>query len=278
TGDKNDEGATKLTLPMAYKASDLDPPKNLWVQGVKESAQMGDVKISISAGRKELSSVRFTVVWVDKPVVRWKETDNVSDKNAKRDNYQNYTIDKNFKLGFQDFQDHWGFGTEAGGTVHPNKFKFPGSDLHLDRDVEVSVFRGANLWRPPESFSATIPPGNDIKTRMLCDDPAADVYPPWKGTTIFGLDTPGLALKEGPDAIQPKGTIFRARANFKAFASVLAQGEAVRCSEISYYYMRISMQQTAAPDGNTWVRINDVAHDNEVGAASYPTPLTWDLQ
>ena len=74
----------------------------------------------------------------------------------------------------------------------------------------------------------------------------------------------------------PVNTIRRARDNFKAFASVHAQGKDVRCSEVTEYFVVLSMKQTTAPQGKAWVQVNDVANDNQVALGT--TKTTWNLQ
>jgi hypothetical protein len=258
-----DVNGTKVALPKKFPAAAL--PKDLWVQGVKESDSMRDVTITISAAGKELSSVRFTVLWVEKPDVTWSGT--LSPKNAKRNGYKDWTAGKNFDLKFQRYTaihgSRWGFGTEASGKVHPPNFKYPGSHLMLARDVEQARFHNrVRVAYVP--FNTTIPPGKDTGGGFARDD-----LPP----TLFDWDAPGVGIKT-----QPSGYIDRRRDNFKAFASVHVQGQDVRCSEITSYFVVLSMKQTAAPTGHTWVQINDVpgGGDNKVAAGVSNT--TWDLK
>ena len=251
-------GGTKLTLPVEFPAASL--PKDLFVQGVTESDSMRDVKISISAAGKELDSVKFTVLWVEKPVMSF--SGQLSAHNAKRNNYKNWTKTKNFDLKLQEYDDRWGVGTQAAGKVHPAKFKFAGSALKLERDNNFAYFNGSTQTLS-QGFRATIPPGQDTGPDWARDD-----LPP----TIFDFDAPGVSNRD----VYPASTIIRMRGNYKAFASVHVQGKDVRCSEVTEYFVVISMKQTGAPSGNTYTQENGVAGDNK--AAEGTTKTTWDLK
>jgi hypothetical protein len=94
------------------------------------------------------------------------------------------------------------------------------------------------------------------------DSPYGAIYD-WDYPRIYKTDSPA-------------GEINRARFNFKAFATVTVDGGLVRVSPIVEYYVRLSTQQTTAPNGTDWVLINDVPGDNSAGSGT--TSLTWDLQ
>ena len=145
---------------------------------------MRDIKITISAEGKELDSVKFTVLWVDKPVMAF--TGTLSAKNAKRNAYKNWTKTKNFDLKFQEYDDRFDLEREAAGAVHPSNFKFAGSELRLARDVDSLGYTGS-VETSHAPFSGTIPPGNDTGPDWARDD-----IPP----TLFDFDAPGLSNRE----------------------------------------------------------------------------------
>ena len=78
---------------------------------------------------------------------------------------------------------------------------------------------------------------------------------------IYDLDWPAF-----PWVTAPPGQIERYRANFKAFATVNIAGFNVRCSPITSYWVRFSVQQfgTANPD-DLWGVVSNVAGDNDAG-------------
>jgi hypothetical protein len=256
---------TQLALPKSFHAADL--PKDLWVQGVKESDKMRDVTISVKADGKTLSSVKFTVLWVEQPTLRW--SGQLSPKNGAKNKYKQWTLGGNIDLKFQRYSNRrgtsrWGFGTEASAAVHPSNFKYPGSHLMLDRDVGLVGYTG-NVATVHSAANITIPPGNDNPPASYW---ALDNIPP----TLFAVDAPGLAY---PDT-EAAGIIFRCRDNFRAYASVHVQGKDVRCSQITNYFVVLSMKQTATPTGTTWVLDNNVTGDNQVGLGT--TKTTFDLK
>src|SRR5208282_2162303 len=144
----------------------------------------------------------------------------------------------------------------------PPNFQFTGAALRLERDAEFEYFIDRAGTASKDSFRAAIPPGNDTGPGWARDD-----LPP----TIFDFDAPGVAKE-----VRPSGTIIRNRFNAKAFASVRTQGKNVRCSEMTRYFVVLSMKQTVAPSGSTWVQVNDVAGDNKADSGS--TKITWNLQ
>ena len=247
-------------------------PRDLYVQGDEQSDSMRDVQIKAEAegvsGCADL--VSFTVLWVDEPTVS--VSGSVSSDNDKRDAYKGWTVANTYKLGLQlynaNFVERMGWGTEAKGVVHPAAFNYPGNNLKLERDNEYHDWIGnGSSTIGSRSFNATIPPGNDTGPAAARDDN------PSPNGNIYDWDAAGLLI---PTA--PQNQIRRTRNNFKAFASITVDGNAVRCSPVRNYFIRFSMKQVDSPSGTNWVAVDppDVTDDKQAGNGT--TKLTWDLQ
>jgi hypothetical protein len=263
---------TKIALDGTHnKFHAADLPKDLFVQGVKPSDNMRDVEVSIDiVGVKARADfIKFTVLWVDKPVMAFGGP--ISPNNARIGNYKAWTKSGTDNLGLQlynaTFGERMGFGSQASAVVHPTKFKYAGNNLKLERDVAFHDWVGNGTSTIGQrAANATLPPGNDTgPDGARDDDPDPD-------DTIYDFDAAGLAI---PDA--PADEIHRTRNNFRAFASITVEGKTVRCSEIQDYRVRFSMKQATAPHGADWQVVSppDVAGDND--ASNGTTNLTWDL-
>jgi hypothetical protein len=244
-------------------------PRDLWIEGVSASDAMRDIEVSASIdGRPaQKDAVKLTVLWVETPNVAF--SGRMSAKNAKRAAYQSWTLAGTDQLGLQEYNNSYGarmgFGSEASAVVHPRAFRFPGSNLKLERDYYYRDYQNRTL-RDQGNYSAHIPPGNDTGPATARDDD------PSPNDTIYDWDAAGLPV---PNV--PQNTILRTRNNFKAFASITVEGKSVRCSPVREYRICFSQKQTAAPAGAQWQIINppDVAGDNVAGHGT--TKVTWDL-
>jgi len=265
-------GGTEITFNETdnkFPVGDL--PKDLYVEGATESATMRDVTLTLTHNLGSSDTVKFTVLWVDLPTVKVGASDTVSDDNDKRDAYKGWTVANTYNLGPQEYDEDFvarmGWGTEAGAGAHPPGFDFPANNIKLERDAEFHDWIGnGNSTILQESFSASIPPGDDTGPAG-----ARDNNPDPNGF-IYDWDAPGLSV-----ATAPENQIKRTRNNFKAFASITVDGTAVRCSPVREYFVRFSMKQLDAPNGTNWVVIAppDVANDKQAGNGT--TKLSWDL-
>ncbi|HWF08832.1 MAG TPA: choice-of-anchor X domain-containing protein [Bryobacteraceae bacterium] len=248
--------------------------KNLWVEGATQSDAMRDITLTLAVeSRPDVKdTVTFTVLWVDTPVVRTSGA--VSMNNSASGSYTGcFGAGVAASLGgpfiLPNCGTRMGWGTEAGATVHPSGFNYPGNDLKLERDNAFHDFVGNGTSTIDQrAYNATIPPGNDTSPATFRDDnPSPD-------DKIYDLDAPGLDTS----VVSPQNEIRRTRNNFKSFASITVGGSSVRASQPQEYLVRFTMKQTAAPTGSTWVLLAppDVASDNQAGNGS--TNLTWDLQ
>ena len=247
-------------------------PLTLYVEGAIESDAMRDITLTVSSPGVPGDSVAFTVLWVDRPTIR--AQGQVSADNDKRDNYKAATLDDTYDLGLIKFNalvgSVYGYAYEAKGVVHPSNFDYPGVDLRLDRDAEYNEFLGLNGDQAGDTmrFNDIIPPGNDPSMDEYRDDTPQDSNPPG---SIYDLDAPGPRMTN-----HVQNYIKRVRYNFREFAKVTIDGTQLRCSPVKSFYIRVSMKQTVAPNGNVWTLVNDVPNDNQLGDGA--TALTWDLQ
>jgi hypothetical protein len=257
---------TKLKLDgsdNSFRIQDL--PKDLWIQGVKPSDTMRDIEVDLAIeGQARSDFIKFTVLWVDTPVVKLSDSVTATDNNLQ--NYQSWTVDNNSKLMLQRYNDKFGermgWGSEASGAVHPKAFSYPTNNLKLEREVEF------HDWKGNGTSTIDQDPWHDDTTtshRLRDDDPAPD-------DTIYDLDAPGLDVP-----VAPFGEVRRTRNNFKAYATITVQGRRVRCSPVAHYFVRFSMKQTKKPQGDRWKPIDppDVSGDDVATDGS--TSLTWNL-
>ncbi len=248
-------------------------PRSLYVEGVTESGEMRDVELKLEAqglGQVASDTVKFTVLWVSQVDVSFEGE--LAQDNSAREAYRQVTVADTYDMGLQQFQnpDLRGWGLELRGLVSPPVFEYPLCGLQLDRDWQMRMWdAGGNPVGDPQEFSESIPPGNDTSPLEHRDDIPTDSDP---YGAIYDWDTPGVTT-----GIAPAATVRRYRANFKAFASVVVDGQVfVRASPITSYYVRMSIKQIDAPQGDNWVLLNDVPNDNTPGMG--PTNLTWNLQ
>lgn len=246
-------------------------PKDFWVKGVEASATMRDVEISVDVESVAVRDdfVKLTVLWLDKPTVALSNTDTVSANNDKRDPYKNWTSAGSYNLGLQRYNNNWGermgWGSEARAGVHPAGFNYPGNDLKLERDADHKYFNGSTVISQ-RGHNATMPPANDTGPAGARDDSPAP------NDTIYDWDAAGLPIPS-----LAANTIYRIRVNMKAFASVTAEGQSVRCSEVRDYFIRFSQKQFTVPSGTDWRVIDPPDIPNDKQAANGITSLTWDL-
>jgi hypothetical protein len=270
-------GGTEITFNGTdNKYANANLPKTLYVQGNGASSSMRDTvlkadPIIVRANERGVAdTVSFTVLWVSVTVAF---TGDVSNDNDKANWYAGIATSGNPTLGLQTFDNGadkwWGRGFEARGLVYPAQFAYPDSDLHLDRDVETRYYNGSDplVGTPDRKFSATIPAGNDKSGIFWRDDDPLDSDPVG---AIYDLDAPGLIM-----VTAPKDEIRRQRFNFKEFAAITIDGSPIRASNIYEGFVRLSIKQTTAPTGDTWVIMNDIAGDNDAGSGK--TKLTWNL-
>src|SRR5262249_49495794 len=82
-------------------------PKDLFVEGVTESATMRDIEIAINAdGGAAMDTAKLTVLWVDQPTVAL--AGNISPKNAKKAGYKSWTKSGKDDLGLQEYNAKFG--------------------------------------------------------------------------------------------------------------------------------------------------------------------------
>jgi len=243
-------------------------PRDLWVEGINYSDTMRDIELSVDVEGATTRDdfVKLTALWLDKPNVVLSGT--ISAHNAKRDNYKNWTHAGNFDLKLQMYgiENRRGWGSEASSKVHPAGLNYPANDLKLERDMFIRYYTNGAVTYTRE-YSAPIPPGNDTGPAWARDDnPAPD-------DTIYDFDAPGAYT----DAAA-KDTVIRIRYNFKAFASITVEHQAVRCSEVTQYYVRFSQKQITDPSGRNWIAIDppDIAGDKD--ARGGQTNVTRDLR
>jgi hypothetical protein len=239
-------------------------PKTLYVEGSGESTTMRDVTFTLAAqqGAGVPDSVSFTVLWVNPIGVA--SSGSVSADNEARDAYMEATANHSDSLGFQEYVNNvWGWGTEAWGQVHPPSFQGGLSSVLLDRDGEWKVFDGAGDVVSSRDYDS------DRSLADNRDDTPDNSSPPGK---IYDLDWPGIQVG-GP---APQNTILRYRGNFEAYAMIFLNPDDVRASYYFDYYVRFSMKQMDATNGNNWVLVNDVSGDNAVAYGH--TNLTWNLE
>ena len=264
-------GGSQIALDGAanvFAAGSL--PKDVFAEGADASDSMRDINVWLDiASRTKVDAATLTVLWLDKPVVNLSGT--ISPNNAKKAGYTGWTKSGTADLGLQEynatFGARMGWGSEASAKVNPTKFKYPGSDLKLERDFDFNDFDGSNNVQASGTHSASMPPGNDTGPASARDDD------PDPDDTIYDWDAAGLGIPN-----LPANTINRTRNNMIAFASITVEGKSVRCSENTEYFISFSMVQTSAPSGSTWIKKDppDVAGDNQAGNGT--TKTTWDLK
>lgn len=266
-------GGTEITFNGTdNKFANSALPVSLYVEGATFSSTMRDVTLQLFADGASSAGdqATFTVLWVDQPGVSFSGT--IAANDAARTDYINWTVAHTDQLGPQNYNANFGqragWGTEASGVVHPSNFNYPSNDLKLERDVEFHdwIDNGSSTV-DQGTFSTTIPPGNDTGPAAAMDSN------PSPNGTIYDWDAPGL----DNTVSAPQNQIRRTRNNFKTFASITVGGTAVRCSPVTVYFVRFSMQQQTAPSGTNWVIINppDVTNDRQAGIGT--TALSWDL-
>jgi hypothetical protein len=252
------------------KFSSASLPKDLWIEGVDASASMRDIEVSVDVAGviTKDDSAKLTVLWVDKPTVSLSGT--TSPNNSKKGAYKAWTKAGTDNLGLQEYNatmgQRIGWGSEASAKVNPTKFKFPGSDLKLERDYDFKDINGS-VDMNSGSRSATVPPGNDTGPASARDDD------PDPDDMLYDFDAAGLGI---PNVAV--NTIYRTRNNFWAFASITVDGKPVRCSEIREYFISFSQKQTAAPTGSAWSVISPPDVVGDMVAGNGTTKLTWDLK
>lgn len=277
------EGGNEVTFNgFDNEFSNLSIPAEgleFWVEGYRQSERMRDTGLSLKVRHSPevQDQVAFTVLWVDKPAVKFYGA--VSENNSSKTDYQLWNASSTLALGPQVFDGifspvvRMGWGLETRASVHPRDFVFSGSGLRLERDAAVRdyIHNDPNPFTSSD-FSAVIPPGNDTEdantiNRLQDRDPRPDGF-------IYVVDAPGLPIHV-PAA---SGLIMRTRNNFKAFASVLFDGKLIRCSEVREYFVRFSVIQTDAPSGKNWIVLRPADIENDLQAAHGTTKLTVDLK
>ena len=246
--------------------------RSLYVEGSGESASMRDVIVTLAPqqGGSGGDSVRFTVLWVDPISVAF--SGSVANDNESRETYRQATIADDYLLGFQEYQSdaqtnttRWGWGTEARGIVHPASFELLLAPVYLDRNAEFKVFNAGGQLLSSKEFGPDTTGWLDWRD----DDPTnSDPF-----GAIYDLDRPGIVTSAAN-----VNAVRRYRGRFETFAVFEdSPGNKVRASEIVRYYVLFSIKQTAVPNGEDWVLVNDVAGDN-VAAYGVNPPLTQDLK
>jgi hypothetical protein len=266
-------GGTKLTFDGTdNKFSAAQLPKELYVQGTTASDDMKDVTLTLTAQDlgNLFDSVKFTVLWVE---ISWKRlsTEEISTDNDRRE--AEHGLCGTYNLGINDYQQGgqlWrGWGYEIIGSVYPLSFQ---SAVTWEQDREARWYENDSYLSSQTDFTANFPgsgTGNDGPDPYWQDsDPQSNQ----SNGKVYFLDSPGLWREA-----KPVNTTRRARTNFRVVARYTGDIYSTqRCSLIWAHYVRFSMKQTAAPNGNTWGALADVAGDNDATSGSF-TKLSWDL-
>lgn len=267
-------------------------PKTLYVEGVTYSGSMRDVEFTAQTGGSA-EKANFTVLWCEAPTIKFDGL--VSSDNSALPEWRRLE-DPMGRLGVivkENAGVVWAY--EARSQVRPGNLdarlfgaSSPARELLLDRDSKSRGYRFTslddNIVRNTPEFSATIPPGRDTTTPPLRDDNEN------AQGRLYDLDPPQITTVSKDE---PQGTIYRARFLFKEFAATKVNGQWVRCSPVTRFYIRYSIKQTLVlPDppppvaAQRWELLSSsdpgfVAGDNQTGLVSsdaeFPS-VTWNLQ
>ena len=233
-------GGTEIMFNGGDNEFEATESKDLYVEGSEASEKMGDVtlKLVLKSNPDMCDEVTFTVLWV---TVTTDHTGSLENDNAARDFYSSLVVPPpSFALGHHLFRRmvpadaQMGFngrGSEFMGTVSPSDFepaKFGGA-LKLNREV----LEGSKVY--VNTTPSDWPSGPDLSSDACRDD---DPLSGGSQGVIYDFDAPGLDAMLSWAA----GTIYRLRANFKAWAEY----DGVLCSEKKEWYTRQSYKITDA--------------------------------
>jgi hypothetical protein len=276
------EEGTEITFNGAdNKFAPADLPKHLFVQGDIASGQMRDVTLTLTMdGPPGMSdSVTFTVLWV---TVAWKRasTDNVSDENSRKGNYETANDDggdEDSKLAMHNYTAPKegatrGWGYEIMGTVEPPDFTDP---IGWFQDCQSRPYGGP---APDGNIIVVADEKNWTETwpKARNDGPADEWQDKVVGADhmVFFLDFPRITRTTASQNFMK-----RYRANFKVVAVYTGHGYTdQQCSSEWKHYVRFSCLQADSPNGARWVDVDNIEEDDGKAESGTHTKLSWNLK
>jgi hypothetical protein len=136
-------GGTEITFKDGDNEFEATESKDLYVEGVEASQNMGDVKLKLALKNNSemCDEVTFTVLWV--VILEWKNqpTQSISDTNSRKGQYTQWNEAHKANLGLNDFAVPGGrtrgWGYEVTGQVYPSNFT---GQIEWRQDAESRMY------------------------------------------------------------------------------------------------------------------------------------------
>ncbi len=273
-----------------------DPP-SFFLLGTHKSEEELDAKIVVtgaSASKNYEREFGITVFWVEHPDI---DSDDLRFRNAEGEmtDWENKARRaRNEVLGLGSTTERIGIQCEIAGTAKMYPETDLGISVHADvvktmftQDMDFQVFKD-QIYGSTKYIRVLWSTNNDTGNDFPEPDSRDDDLP-----KLFMIDMPGFPTNGLPD-IDPVGTIYRVRANFKSWSVICVQQPCpepkkefeilpfnsnwMRASDSIQWYTRVSGERDCDLENNEtcWQLNQDIPGDNNQGLGE--TNMSWDLQ